>query len=256
MNNSADEIEAARYRTLKTYTLFMGCQKSGHSLLGALLDAHADAIVSYQLDSFDLFQKENNRIRFFKALLVDARDTIITAKAEKKPYVVDSWQGRHRFIRTIGGRQGTIWALQIAKDPTLLDKLKDLAEVPVRVINVSRNPYDAVASVSVDNFRMTEEVANVYVTGINAIKKVRERLDPEELLDVRYENLVSRPRDTLQKVCRFLKLEPDDAYLEQCEKVIVKKTTRRRDEAWWEPVAKARLQHCINQTPFLADYTF
>lgn len=258
MIHSAEEIEAARYKTLRNYVLFVGCQRSGHNLVAQLIDAHPDAIVAYNLSPLDLIEQGVERVPFFKQLLVDARDHIIEQKrlGDQGKWIRDSWQGRHRFIRTIGGPRGTLTASKIAKKPEVLDRLEEVVELPLRVIHVIRNPYDNAAALNLNNYMPLQQAAQICITGIKAVQKVREEFDSEEILEVKYEHLLSRPRDTLQRVCRLLRLEPEAEYLETCEKYIEKPSKRRRDQVQWDPVSRVLIQRAIAETPAWADYTF
>jgi hypothetical protein len=56
MKKAARIFERGRYGEcfygLETYCMFMGYPRSGHTLVGSILDAHPDMVVAHELDAF------------------------------------------------------------------------------------------------------------------------------------------------------------------------------------------------------------
>ena len=162
----------------------------------------------------------------------------------------------NRFLHTIGDKHAAATVRQLAQNPETLDALRERVELPLRMINFVCNPYDNVAAMALQGMRMVEESARRYVTTINAIQKIRPLFADEEWMDLRYDLLLARPRETMTRVCNFLQLEPLPEYLELCEKLLVKPATRARDGVIWDGVSQFRMRQIIEQTPFLSTYTF
>lgn len=253
---TTQEIETARYRDVRSYVLFIGYQQSGHSIVGALLDAHPDAIIAHEMGALAQVEAGVGRLELFKALLVDAREQVAKQRQSYKYnyYIPDSWQGRSRFIHAIGDKQGGVSASKIAQHPALLDKLRDLVEVPVRVLHVIRNPYDNVASMAIRGQRPLYESACRYVTAVNNVLRVREHFGDDDWLDIRQERLLARPRETMQHVCEFLRLEPKDDYLELCEKQLFSEPNRTQEQMKWDRASLVRLKEVIARASYLEGY--
>lgn len=255
----SEEIEAARYQTLRCFVLFIGYQQSGHSVLGALLDAHMDALVAHELGVLQQVKDGDvDRVKLFRAILDDSRKQVREARQSYgySYYIEDSWQGKFRLLRAIGDKHGGNSTALLARQPELLDKLRATVQLPVRVLHVVRNPYDNVASMSLRGLRTLDECARRYATSVNNVRKVRELLQEGELLDIRQETLLARPKDTMAGICRFLKLEPQEAFLDLCAKHLFSEPNRKRDEVYWDPVTQVRMRQIIEGTPWLSGYSF
>ena len=59
----------ADFEGVQAYVMFVGYPRSGHSLVGALLDAHPDAIVAHELDALKYLQAGFGRDQLFALLL-------------------------------------------------------------------------------------------------------------------------------------------------------------------------------------------
>ena len=44
-------------KSLETYCMFIGYPRSGHSLVGSLLDAHPQIILAHELNALELFKR-------------------------------------------------------------------------------------------------------------------------------------------------------------------------------------------------------
>jgi hypothetical protein len=81
-------------------------------------------------------------------------------------------------------------------------------------VNLVRDPRAAVASQVELEFNGEHELASSVANWETAVRRVdlfAERLRPDQLLDVRYEDMVRDPRATLKRVCDFAGLRDGDA---------------------------------------------
>src|SRR5262245_36859172 len=68
----------ARRRTfaaVETFCLFVGYPRSGHSIIGSLLDAHPNAIIADELDALKYVQAGFNQNQLFYLLLRNSRQS-------------------------------------------------------------------------------------------------------------------------------------------------------------------------------------
>ena len=105
-------------------------------------------------------------------------------------------------------------------------------------INVIRDPRAAVASqVAIDFNEVDDELACSLVNWETAVRRVdlfAERLRPDQLLDVRYEDLVRDPRGTLRRVCDFAGLRDGDAI----EEMITRERRGNFNKGWHDRLAE------------------
>ena len=141
------------FEEVRTYCMFVGYPRSGHTLIGALLDAHPMMIVAHELDVLRYVSAGFNRLQIYYLLLRTSR-VFAEEGRERGGYfynVPNQWQGKFRKLRVIGDKkgEGTIWKLLI--NPGLLQRLRSKVGIPVRCIHVVRNPYDNIARISLRN---------------------------------------------------------------------------------------------------------
>ena len=93
-----------RFRDLEAFCLFVGHPRSGHSLVGALLDAQPDAVIAHELDALGFVEAgERSRARLL-ALCVERNRWFAARGAQwnEHAYRVDGgWQGACRQCRHV-----------------------------------------------------------------------------------------------------------------------------------------------------------
>ena len=105
-------------------------------------------------------------------------------------------------------------------------------------VNVVRDPRAAVASqVAIDFNEVDDELACSLVNWETAVRRVdlfAERLRPDQLLDVRYEDLVRDPRSILEHICGFAGLRDGDAV----EEMISRERRGNFNPGWHDRLAE------------------
>ena len=61
------------FRHVETYCMFLGYPRSGHSIIGALLDAHPSAIIAHELADLKYIRAGFDRLRLFNLLLQNSQ---------------------------------------------------------------------------------------------------------------------------------------------------------------------------------------
>ncbi len=165
-------------------------------------------------------------------------------------------QGSFENLRVIGDKFGGITAVQLTARPQLLDALRRTVGVPLRVLHVTRNPFDNITTLS---HRMHTSIAQGtarYAKLSRSVHIVMEMLEPAELLHVDYDAFVAAPSSGLTEMCRFLGVEVDPAYLRDCSAVVWPRTRRTRDSAQWSTDDIAAVQSLLDTYPTLRHYSF
>ena len=130
------------------FVLFIGYPRSGHSLVGSLLNAHPDAQIAHELDVLGLLWTGVNarHIRY----LIHRRDRSFTARGRGwtgYDYGVGSgWEGRLRNAVIIGDKKGGRTSERLADEPSLLPRFEQIVARPVVLLHHVRDPYENVAS--------------------------------------------------------------------------------------------------------------
>ena len=81
-------------------------------------------------------------------------------------------------------------------DPDLLDRVRALVGVPIRVLHLVRNPFDNIVSIARNRELPLSSAIDIYRRLGNAVDQVRNRLDPDEFVEIRYERMIDDPHGT------------------------------------------------------------
>jgi hypothetical protein len=226
------------FRQVKAFMLFIGYPRSGHSLVGSLIDAHSDAIIAHEANALKALRYGFRRDQIFYYLL---RNSERFAQAGRLStgysYLVPGqWQGRFRELRVIGDKYGDV-------------------KVPVKFFHVLRSPYDNVTTIfrrSGRTPRTLPESIEYYFSLVEGVARLKERIPAEDLIEVQLEEIVASPVEILRRSCEFLGLVPGEDYLQACASIVFKSPKKTHSEIEWprELVDLVRAQ--ARAFPFLA----
>ncbi|MCA1614387.1 MAG: sulfotransferase, partial [Acidobacteria bacterium] len=136
------------FSALRAYCMFVGYPRSGHSLVGSLLDAHPDVVIAHELDALKYVRARFRREQLFH-LLLDKSEEFTARGRQWNGYsyeVPGQWQGRRRSLRVIGDKKGGGSTMRLGADPRLLARLRRTVGVPVKLVHVVRNPFDNIST--------------------------------------------------------------------------------------------------------------
>ena len=114
--------------------MFVGYPRSGHSLVGALLDAHPEIVIAHELDVLRQLRAGADKYELLDLLLRKAERF-----AEQGSMwsgfsfaVPGQWQGKYRKLRVIGDKKGGGSSRALAEDPDLLGRLRATLDLEMR----------------------------------------------------------------------------------------------------------------------------
>jgi hypothetical protein len=243
---------------LANFTFFIGYARSGHTLIGTMLNAHPEVVIAHELDALRFVRHGFTRPQLYSILLErDQQFGSIGRTWSGYQYdIPGQFQGRVERLRVLGDKRARSSVLQIAKDPRLLDRLRRRVGVPIRVIHVTRNPFDNIATEARRHKMSLTDATRWYQQICRAVSVVRPLLDPSELLDVHYETFVGDAASSLAALCRFVEVETPASYLEACAGIVWPSTNRSRDAVTWSAEERADVERLIQEYPVLGSYSF
>ncbi len=248
--------QRADFRSVASFALFIGYPRSGHSVIGSLLDAHPDMVFAHELDALQLTFARFPRALLYHLILDNSRR--FSAAGRRSPFysyaVPTQWQGRCRTLRVIGDKHGEATTLRLHTDPGLLARLQATVGVPVKIIHVIRNPFDNIATIA-HRLRLTPAAAADYYFRLAAMVAAARRDVPgDHWLDVRHEHLIADPTTVLAQLCRFLGVEPTPDYLADCAAVVFPTARHTSRETGWEAAFITQVTNRFDQFPWLPGY--
>jgi hypothetical protein len=253
----------AEYPDLHAFCLFVGYGRSGHSLVGSLLDAHPDVIVAHEANALVLAAQGFPRRDLLEALLENSRRHAERGRTQSGySYAVEGqWQGRVRTLRVIGDKAGGRTARLISRDSTALRAFARTVHTPLRLIHVVRNPYDTVARSALVKTRdgvpkrSISEAIEQYDVLVRTVSELVDR-SRHPLITVRHESLIEDPRRELRRLCEFVGVEAEDGHLDACAAIVFTSPRRTRDRVEWRQEELEAVDATIAQYEFLAGYSW
>jgi hypothetical protein len=249
-----------RFRECERFVFFVGHGFSGHSLLGSLLNAHPDVVVSHELDALKFVRSGFGRNQLFGLIRFRDLDWEERGRVQNAySYVVPGqWQGRVRRLVAIGDKKGGVSTWHLADDPGLLHRLRAEVRLPLRCVYVTRSPLDNIGSmIKTMGYTLPEAVA-IWRRQVETVASLREQLGPDELHVVSTEAVKVQPVACLRALCEFVGVEPLEDYLQACAALVRPEQSPSRDAVKEWPAAV--LQEIRDVTaahdflgPYLAD---
>ncbi len=244
-------------RQLRTYCTFIGYPRSGHSILGSLIDAHPNAIVAHELDALRFLQAGFSEGQLYYLLLENSRQfTQHGRKWGRYSYAVaDQWQGCYTDLHVIGDNKGGRTTARIGNDWSLLQKLRDTVRLEHRFVHVIRNPFDNIATLAMRQTNDLAAAVEQYFFMCRTNLRLRQELGGR-VMDLHHEEFIADPRRTLACLCDFLGLAPSQDYLTACSDIVYRLPHRSRLEVPWPSGMIDRIRREQQQFDFLVRYSF
>ncbi len=250
---------AGSLRELRTYCMFVGYPRTGHSLIGSLLDAHPRIVIGHELDALRLFQSGFRRRQVFHLLLENSRKMAAAGRSHSGySYAVpNQWQGRFETVQVLGDKKGATSAMRFYLDPGLLTAASREIAVDIKFVHVIRNPFDVLATMARRSPRKTLEAhIDLFFTLCASVEQLKSRLQPAQLHDIRLEAFIEDPKPHLAELCAFLGVTADRRYLEDCAGIVFRSAKKSRFDIDWNADAIAEVRARMEPYDFLSGYRF
>ena len=279
-DNTLNPLPESVISRVKKFVFFIGHCRSGHSIVGSILDSHPHIVISHESKLFQrlLRQSEPDKSYIFNTIwnssYLSATTGIRTAKSNGKGYslaVNDLYQGTYEsYIDVIGEKKAELTTELFLSSPAQLEnvinKLQTALGLPMKVFHVIRNPFDNIATsalfktfkdsqigrvkrqnitVSVNSNILNEEI-DTYFRYLQAVKEAEEMFK-FDLMVVHGKDFVADPRTTIIEMCKFLEVQCSDDYLDITSKKIFNGESKTRYKIKWEDYHISRVQSYIDK---------
>jgi hypothetical protein len=250
--------QAELFVQVRTFCLFIGYPRSGHTLVGSLVDAHPNALIANELNMVGHVKRGFSRLQIYALILANSRRF---ARAGWKwmgySYAVpNQWQGRFERLEVLGDKRGPGVIRLLRANPGLLGRVRETLDTDLRFIHVIRNPFDNITTMSLRHRLPLESAVAYYFALCQGVAELKSQLRPDAMLDVWHERLVERPADEITRLCGFLDLVPHPDYVRDCASVVFPAPTHTRSRIVWPPDVVGEVTARAQAFPWLAGYTF
>ncbi|MDP7649955.1 MAG: hypothetical protein QF834_07190 [Candidatus Thalassarchaeaceae archaeon] len=268
----------------------MGTPRSGHSIIGAILDAHPLAVVSHEVNALKKISEGMKRDELFSMIIENSENQATAGRSQSdadhasgygqqlsgesdeayaerlsdlsnpEPYwfdyvVANQFQGVIGGpIRVIGDKKGGGTTKIIAQDQRLLRNLQNVVDLPIFLIHVIRNPYDNIATMA----RRTGTQVDQQITHYNWLNEQIEPILRNSTLpcfQIYHEDFVSSPETGIRDLFRWLDLPLDSDFIDACSSIVYDKPHHSRDLVGWDDDAIMSVEGIIEKWPTLHRYS-
>lgn len=235
------EMNEAFFGSLKYFCMFIGYPYSGHSLVGAIIDAHPNAAISHELHVGKLLKKGFSKERIFSMIMLNSIKFAQEGRTwNNYSYAIPGgWNGRFSNLEIIGDKKGGKSSKFFSKKTEIFDAVGDSFGLPVKYIHVMRNPYDMISTL----FRKTQNpgtdsiriAIDKFLIRIERTHKIRKSINGADWHDMYHEQVLAKPEESITSLFKFLELDVPEGFIENCRKVIYPSPHKSRfDIAWTE----------------------
>ena len=189
-----------------TFVLFLAQSRSGHSLIGSLLDAHPNAMIANEADIFGVYASDTShqtRSTLFNRLINNSLSCGIAGRFQTGyDYTVPgAYTGQWRCrIDVIGDKKGGRLTKEILEDNIELDRFGQFVDTlqisTLKVIVVLTN----------DEGGKARRAAKLLINMTWPTKNV-------EIQTIEVDHFACNPRAQLMRLCSFLGLSPYEEFL-------------------------------------------
>lgn len=248
------------YDEIERYCMFIGYPRSGHTLVGSLLDAHPDIVISHELDALRFLRAGFSREQIFSLIL--HKDKVFTGKGREwtgYDYAIDGlWQGRYRNLKVIGDKKGGGSSRHLQAKPNIIEKLRKEMELPIKLIHIVRHPLDNIATHkrkwSVQP--SLQEAIDSYFRRVEANAKLQSEVEEHEWCELSHEQFIENPEASLTTLIEFLEVEPHEDYIKAAASKVFNSPSNSRNKIDWPQEMIDQVAERSQKYDFLKDYEF
>ncbi len=251
--------------SLQSFILFIGYPRSGSSTLGSILDAHKNIIISHELNVLQFIKSGYSNKSIFYLIRRNSQLFNKTGRTSSgyKGLIINQYNGIADPIRIIGDKKAGKSTAILNESPELLMKLSTTVKVPVKCIHIIRNPFDMITTQAYGgnekkNALSKQNIHNAIDFCFKKINTINNLLNKEniDLYTIRHENLLLNSKKELILLFKWLEIDVEDEYLEDCLKHLYNTPNKSRIKYKWSEKEISIVEEKMKQYPFLEGYHF
>lgn len=252
------------FHNIHTYCMFIGHARSGHSIIGALLDAHPDIILADEVDALQYISAGFNRNQIYHLILARSLKQLKKGRTKRgrsgatySYLVADQWQGRFNTLQVIGDSKAGKSTQRLAQSLELLASLQQImGTVDVKLIHVIRNPFDNISTMVLRGGRTFENAIESYFSNCKTLDNIRKQSPTSAMFTIRYEDFITYPEKSLHDICCFLGVDASADYLKACASILYTSPPRSRHNVPWNNHLIKLVTHNLDEFDFLRGYSY
>lgn len=255
------------YDSLVNFCMFIGHGRSGSTLIGSLLNAHPNIVISNELDVLEYIDKGLQQKQIFCLIYFISKRFVKHGSVGGGDYaytVPGQWQGKHKELFVIGDRKAGATSSGFLIKPELLKKFKNVITLEKKFIHVIRNPFDTISTSFKKTPRKPGEKPEEHLKRqirfdfmrCSAVQSARREFGDANMMDLFHEDLIADPQKSLKEACDFLGVDSTQDYLEACAKIVKKRPHKARWSVEWPDDLIGLVNSQLNKFPWLKRYSY
>ena len=292
-HSNSPQLSETDIEGVEKFVFFIGYPRSGHSIIGSMMDAHPNMVIAHEYFLFNQWDtavrnRLKNKTYFFNALYKNSFEDAMNPRGLRnikdmhKGYTLamnSTWQGGFTKLRIIGDKSGGQTCIQWNKNAEQMkvyyQELLATLEIPIHVLHVVRNPYDMIATAVLYaalghkpdtkypatedkkyfNPTLLRDKANYILEMANAVEGMVKEMD-FNLLQLHNEDFIADPKGTIGRICDFLEVECTEEYLRECYDKAYKVISRSRNLVVWTTEVHEMIEKAMEKHAFFHRYSF
>jgi hypothetical protein len=245
------------FSKLKCFILVVGNSRSGSTLLGSILDAHPNANIANESRASTIFWRDLNRYEILNEISTHAENYRTNEKiSEGYSYSIKNDLLDESDILVMGDKIWNPATLILHGDYSLLRRLEDVLEVPIKIIHAIRNPFDVIATMHSRSKAPIRDRILWYFMHCDSVKAINEaHFQNEGFMNVHHESLISSPTLTLSNLCEFMGLDSNKYPTESFKSMLFKEPKKTRLNINWLEEDVNMIINKMSEYVFLEKYS-
>lgn len=246
------------FRNVETYCMFIGYPRSGHSLVGSLLDAHPNVVIAHELDALGFLESGFGRNQICSLILKNDQNFTQSGRewTDYKYVVPNQYQGSFEKLLVIGDKKGRVSTERVARNRELLEKLRSTLKMKVRIVHVMRNPFDNISTIYKRSKISLSEAIERYFFLCQGVIDIKAMVDETEIIDMRHEMFVENPQREMTQLINFLNISYTNEYIQDCTSVVKESPHKSRQDVDWTNDLIQQVELKMRNYAFLKGYQF
>lgn len=246
------------FRNVETYCMFIGYPRSGHSLVGSLLDAHPNVVIAHELDALGFLESGFGRNQICSLILKNDQNFTQSGRewTDYKYVVPNQYQGSFEKLLVIGDKKGRVSTERVARNRELLEKLRSTLKMKVRIVHVMRNPFDNISTIYKRSKISLSEAIERYFFLCQGVIDIKAMVDETEIIDMRHEMFVENPQREMTQLINFLNISYTNEYIQDCTSVVKESPHKSRQDVDWTNDLIQQVELKMKNYAFLKGYQF
>lgn len=241
------------FSQLKTFVLFLGNPRSGTTLVRSIIDAHPNAVIANELHVVRLMKAGADWNKIKKNICLNSQNFTANPVWTDYSYRING-SGKKNRINVIGDKRSAGTVHEFSLHPHLIDELKDLIPLPIKVMRCVRNPFDVIATRTRRNDLNADDNIQRYFSIEKQAQEIIDKLQPSGVLHIYNEELIGEAENTIENIVSFLELEKLPEYINACKSIVYQSPNLSRYQAGFTQEQIMQIEAETKKIPHLNYY--